>query len=133
MPNELLLARWVLVAVAPIIMSFAVTRFVAPSLVHPPGWSGTIVFVTQAAVVGSATALLTGRAVRRLLPLAELLNMTLVFPDRAPSRFGVALRSGTIRQLKKSLDAGDLMWPEDHQRAAEHLWPWLAPSDRTNG
>ncbi len=37
---------------------------------------------------------------RRLMPLASLLNMTLVFPDQAPSRFSVALRSNTIKRLK---------------------------------
>lgn len=110
-----------LVVAAPILASFAITRFVSASLWRPPGWLGVAVFIAQAAVIGSAVALLTGRAVRRMLPLAELLNMTLVFPDRAPSRFGVALRTRTIRQLKSSLDAGDLAWPKDKQRAAEQL------------
>ena len=32
---------------------------------------------------------------RRLLPLSALLRLTLVFPDHAPTRFRVALRTGT--------------------------------------
>ena len=119
-PVRALAVRAVLMA-TPILASFAVTRVVAPALWHPAGWRGLITFIAQAAVVGSVAALLTDRVVRRLMPLAELLNMTLMFPDRAPPRFGVALRSGTIRQLKGSLDAGDLVWPKDDQRAAEQL------------
>jgi len=49
-------------------------------------------------VVGVALLVLVllGTQVRRLLPLAALLRLTLLFPDRAPSRFSVALR-GTSR------------------------------------
>jgi hypothetical protein len=39
------------------------------------------------------------RVTRRLLPLAELLMMTLVFPDRAPSRLAVARRVGRTKDL----------------------------------
>ncbi|MGH9083707.1 MAG: HD-GYP domain-containing protein, partial [Acidimicrobiales bacterium] len=37
---------------------------------------------------------------RRLMPLAVLLRLSLVFPDRAPSRFAVALRSTSVRRLR---------------------------------
>ena len=36
-----------------------------------------------------------------LVPLASLLKMSLLFPDRAPSRFAVAWRSGSTRQLDR--------------------------------
>lgn len=104
--------------VVPILASFAVTRFVSRVLWHPPGWDGLALFVVQVAVVGSAAAVLSERAIRRVLPLAMLLNMTLVFPDRAPSRFGVALRSGSLKKLQASLDDG---LSRDHQAAAERL------------
>jgi hypothetical protein len=67
---------------------------------------------------------------RRLLPLAALLNMTLVFPDQAPSKFGVALRSGTARQLRKALVEGQVDWPADDQQAAELLVGLLADLGR---
>jgi hypothetical protein len=38
---------------------------------------------------------------RRFLPLAVLLRLNLVFPDRAPSRFSVALRSTSVRKLQQ--------------------------------
>lgn len=103
---------------APIVASFAVTRLLSPGLWHPGGAFGLIVFVIQVAAVGTVAALVAQRALRRFLPLATLLNLTLVFPDRAPSRFGVALRAGSLTRLRDSLDV-DL--PSDHQLAAERL------------
>ena len=40
---------------------------------------------------------------RRLLPLGALLQLSLVFPDEAPSRFHLALRSGTVDSLEERL------------------------------
>ena len=37
--------------------------------------------------LGSVVLLIVDRAARRLLPLAALLRLSLVFPDAAPSRF----------------------------------------------
>jgi hypothetical protein len=51
------------------------------------------------------TSVLVGRLARRLLPLAMLLRLSLVFPDRTPSRFGVALRAGTVHRLRRELEA----------------------------
>lgn len=53
------------------------------------------------AVLGVATLVLVlvDRAVRRLLPLAALLELSLLFPDRAPDRFALALRAGSTREL----------------------------------
>ncbi len=49
---------------------------------------------------------LTDRVLRRLLPIAALFQLSLVFPDRAPSRFTSALRGGTVRQLQRRLAEG---------------------------
>jgi hypothetical protein len=58
--------------------------------------------VRWAAMSAVATAVLIGVecVARRLLPLCALMNLSLVFPDRAPSRFSVALRSGNVKQLE---------------------------------
>ena len=52
----------------------------------------------------TAVLFLTERAARRLLPLAALLKLSLVFPDHVPSRFSVALRTGTTKQLARQLE-----------------------------
>ena len=57
-------------------------------------WIGVLLIAWIAAAVGE-------RIARPLLPLASLLKMSLLFPDRAPSRFAVAWRSGSTRQLDR--------------------------------
>jgi hypothetical protein len=79
---------------------YAASRF-AP----PPSGSLVLYVVWWAALSGGATVVLalTGRLSRRLLPLAALMRLSLVFPDGAPSRFAVALRSGTVATLEQRL------------------------------
>ena len=59
---------------------------------------------------------------RRLLPLGALLGLSLVFPDEAPSRFTLALGSGTVESLEDRLrlmrEAGEA---PSAQEAAEIL------------
>ena len=90
-----------LVYAVPIAVAYLVIRFVGPWLHRPAGWVGVGIWVVQAALVGALVSRAVGRSTRRFLPLATLLRTTLIFPDRAPSRFGVALRSGTVKQMRK--------------------------------
>ncbi len=60
-------------------------------------WLGLLLAAT--AVVRTLDLLL-----RRLGPLPMLLRLSLVFPDQTPSRFGVALRSGSIAAEKRRID-----------------------------
>ncbi len=58
-----------------------------------------------AILVGSLAAMwLTDRATRKLAPLAALLDMAVLFPGRAPTRFKVARRAGDLRQLQALTD-----------------------------
>jgi hypothetical protein len=77
---------------------------VADVLYRPPGLGGLAIWLTQALLVGLGCSFVLDRAASRLLPLATLCNMTLVFPDKAPSRFGTALRSGSVRKLEQRLE-----------------------------
>lgn len=57
-----------------------------------------------AVLVASTVALLAvHRVARRLLPLAQLLNLALAFPDKAPDRLRVAFRAGSLRHLEQRL------------------------------
>jgi HD domain len=57
--------------------------------------------VVTAGVASVLALMVLGWLARRLLPLAVLLRLSLVFPDRAPSRFAVALRSTSVRRLRE--------------------------------
>lgn len=89
---------------APLLAAFVVVRLLAGVLFRPDGWAGFLVWVAQATAIGSVISIVVDRGTRRLLPLATLFGMSLVFPDQAPPRFGIALRSGTVRQLQNRLD-----------------------------
>ena len=106
---------------APLAVSVAVASLVATSIPHPVGVTRTILW--WFAVLGSSTVALYGteRAARRFLPLAALLKMTMLFPDKAPSRLGVALRSGTTKDLERRLDVGLLAAEQPTEAAAEIL------------
>ncbi|MEA3185195.1 MAG: hypothetical protein QOJ74_1672 [Ilumatobacteraceae bacterium] len=58
--------------------------------------------------VSTLVLMCTDRLARRALPLAALLKLSLVFPDRVPSRFSVALRSGTTKQLARRLQLAEM-------------------------
>jgi HD domain-containing protein len=81
---------------------WVVGRAVGPptgSLVVHVGWWAAFSSVATVSLVGAA------RLSRRLLPLAALMRLSLVFPDAAPSRFGLALRTGTVATLEARLAA----------------------------
>ncbi|MGI9603792.1 MAG: HD domain-containing phosphohydrolase [Acidimicrobiales bacterium] len=92
------------IVVSPALFSLVATWVVSPLLYRPAGFVGMALFIVQLGVVGFTVAVLVEHITRRFVPLANLLGMSLVFPDNAPSRFGVALRSGTVRQLEKEVE-----------------------------
>jgi len=55
-----------------------------------------------------------------VVPIVALFKISLVFPDSAPSRFSTALRTGTVKQLKRKMAAGELE-TSTPQEAAEQL------------
>jgi hypothetical protein len=89
----------------PILASLLIATFISSLL---PKAKGPLVaaFLIGVVALGSLLTLVVfERAARRLLPLAALLNVSLLFPDRAPARFAVARRTGSPRQLQEQLVA----------------------------
>ena len=91
----------------PIALSIAAVYVASKMLPHPTTdsarvfwWAGILILAWIAAILGE-------RLARPLLPLASLLKMSLLFPDRAPSRFAVAWRSGSTRQLDRYVQGLD--------------------------
>jgi hypothetical protein len=79
---------------------WGVSRFVAA----PDGSAaGFIAWWLALSAGGSVVMWLVDRGARRLLPLAALLQLSLVFPDQAPSRFRAALESGRVHHLEDRL------------------------------
>jgi putative nucleotidyltransferase with HDIG domain len=85
----------------PIAFSIIAAAVVARTLPAPHGAGLTVGW--WALVLGTPLVVLavTDRVTRRLLPLAVLLKMTMVFPDQAPKRLAVARKAGTTRDLAR--------------------------------
>ncbi|HUR17912.1 MAG TPA: HD domain-containing phosphohydrolase [Acidimicrobiales bacterium] len=71
------------------------------ALPTPESTGARVLWWLTVAVASIVTLVAFDRLARRLLPLAALLKLSMVFPDRAPSRLGVALRSGSTRRLQE--------------------------------
>jgi hypothetical protein len=105
-PRLATLIRVVVVA-SPVVGAFVGLYLVADLLYRPSGVVGLVVWFLQGLIVGTAISMSIERVARQLLPLATLFTMSLIFPDQAPSRFGVALRSGTVRRLESRIRKGE--------------------------
>jgi HD domain len=101
----------------PIAASFGIALLLGHLLPRANSLSTSILWVGVIGATSLVTLLAVERATRQLLPLAALLNLSLVFPDRAPARFAVARRSGRPSELRDSLQrARDRGRLEDAQR-----------------
>jgi HD domain-containing protein len=89
------------------IASALVTTWIVRSLFPSFSGLGWVLILTPGVLV----ATLVERLARRLAPLATLLKLSMLFPDRAPSRFQVARKAGNLRHLEslqvRDDDTGD--------------------------
>lgn len=97
----------------PIALSIVAATITSHLLPRPHGtiptlmWWATVLAVPIVVLVG------TERIARRALPLAVLLKMTMVFPDRAPKRFAIARRAGSTRDLARRIEEAKTQGLED--------------------
>ena len=97
------LALRLLARVGPLLASVTVSYLLIQWLPQPSTVMGTLLW--WLGVVGSSvvTMVALDALLRRLLPLAALLRMTMVFPDHAPSRFAAARHVGRPKELEQRL------------------------------
>lgn len=110
----------VVVFVVPIILSMAFITVATRVVARPDTWVATAAWFLVLTAGATLVIVRAAKVMRRVLPVATLFNISLVFPDQAPSRFSVAMRRNTVRQLQRSVDDGTLD-EQTPQEAAEHL------------
>ena len=96
-------------------------------LVHAPYGPPRLVWALW--LLGSAmlVALVVERAARRVLPLAVLLQLSLAFPDQAPSRFMMARTAGNVRRLEERISrAKQTGVDDDPAKAARQILELVA-------
>lgn len=116
------LTSWLVRLVAfavPLLAGFVVGRLVASLMSPPQTVSGIITWWTVVIVAAGVAAHFAERFTRRLVPLSALLQLTLAFPDKAPSRFRIALRAGNIGELRNRLALATESGDQDLANAAE--------------
>jgi HD-GYP domain-containing protein (c-di-GMP phosphodiesterase class II) len=91
------------VVVVPAAVGIAAGTALSRVLPRPNGFAGAALSFATVSLVMLVTIIALERAGRRLLPLAALLNLSMLFPDRAPKRFAVARRVGKPRDLQRQL------------------------------
>jgi hypothetical protein len=91
-------------ATAPVLAAVATSIVVGQLLPQPQETVGQVAWWIGVAAATTAALVIVDRSARRLLPLAMLLQLTMAFPDRAPSRFGIALRAGSVANLRKTVE-----------------------------
>src|SRR5580704_7393215 len=85
------------VLVIPTVASVAACLLLERLLPRPVGGVATVTWWLLTTTGSLATLTLGVRLMPRLLPLASLLELSLVFPDHAPRRFAVARSSWRVR------------------------------------
>ena len=91
------------VVIIPAVVGIAAGAVLTRVLPRPNGFGAAALSFATVSLVMLITIIALERAGRRLLPLAALLNLSLLFPDNAPKRFAVARRVGKPRDLQRQL------------------------------
>jgi len=92
-------------AIGPLAISTALVWFCSTQFIPADAPLATIVACwIGLSAAASGLLLVLDRAFRRLLPLAALLDLSLVFPDQAPSRFRTAMGTLSTTALERELE-----------------------------
>ena len=110
------------ISLAPVVMSTG-TAFLLNALIPRPDTVVALLARVVLIIVASFIVLaVVDRQARKLLPLAALLQLSLLFPDRMPSRFKLALKAGSGRRMARELDQARAHGlSDDRALAAEQL------------
>jgi HD domain/Fibronectin type III domain len=93
------------VFLVPIFLSVGASFAFAHEWPGPHAAAGRALWWILALTISLAIYAGTSRVAKRALPLATLLRMTLLFPDKAPSRMAVARKAGSTRGLQRQLES----------------------------
>jgi HD-GYP domain-containing protein (c-di-GMP phosphodiesterase class II) len=91
------------VVVIPAAVGIGAGALMSHVLPRPDGFAHAALSFAGVSLAMLVTIIALERAARRFLPLAALLNLSLLFPDKAPKRFAVARRVGKPRDLQRQL------------------------------
>lgn len=89
------------VFVGPLALSLLVTSAATRLFPAPRALAPHVLWLLGLLLLATVTVWWTDRLLRRLMPLAALLQMSVLFPGQAPTRFSVARQAGATRHLEE--------------------------------
>jgi HD domain-containing protein len=92
----------ILIVAVPVLVGSVMARLSAGLVAS---WGNRWAEAAAVMAVAVVASVLVSRLTNRLMPLAMLLRMTMIFPDRAPSRIKVARRTTGIRDIEARLNS----------------------------
>jgi putative nucleotidyltransferase with HDIG domain len=107
--------------VVPLALSTGFAVAASVSLPAPSSRAAQIAGWIITAFASTGVLMLADHAARRLLPLAALMNLSIVFPDQAPSRYQIARRAAGVRNLQARLERARRLGEEDEPVRAAAL------------
>lgn len=123
-----------IVLAVPIAASVGVAALVSAELPHARHVGAALGWWAVVLACSTVTLIAVDRLARRLLPLALLLRLSLLFPDQAPKRFRLAARSWSTRrvrdQITRERTTGETTAPMDAATQVIGLLASLAAHDR---
>jgi putative nucleotidyltransferase with HDIG domain len=103
-PAQAFLVRAAVFAI-PVVVSIGVGVVVSKVLPHPESRLQLVLWWITVMVTSTAGLFAADKIARRLLPLATLMRLSMLFPDNAPSRLKVARRFAGSRAIARELEA----------------------------
>ena len=94
-----------LVLVVPVLVAIGTSILLSHVLPRPEEWWQLALWWITILAGTFCVMVLADLGCRRALPLAALFELSLLFPDRAPARFRVWRRGGSVHQLRAELEA----------------------------
>lgn len=93
----------IVLASTPTILAFITVLVLLRMLPASSSRTTALLMLTPIALASAFVGWAAGNICRRLLPLAALMKLSLVFPDQAPSRFKMAIRASSSRRLAEDV------------------------------
>ncbi|MDH5373389.1 MAG: HD-GYP domain-containing protein, partial [Acidimicrobiia bacterium] len=121
--RRLWLSRFIRFAVflVPVITAAGAAILAGGMFARPATFPGVLFWWVGLLFVVVAVLIAIDKLARRLLPLAALMRLTLVFPDRAPSRVAILRTKGSVKRLEEQRELAKGTGELDRAEAAEHI------------
>ena len=110
-----------LIFMAPVVAAVGAAIVAAQFLPQADTTIGVIIWWGSLLGIATSTMLLVDRLARRVLPLAILMQLTMLFPDKAPTRMKMVRLAGSTKRLEERLDDARAAGDDDVVSNAENV------------